>query len=264
MNDEEIKVEAGKIYKAAYIGKQNVDESELKKINKYTIAPLTAEEVFTFKTLIGDNEADDRNYQPFTAKALKDLAELYKGKTVIKNHRSLAENQIARVYDTEIIVDSSRKNKIGEEHTELIGKCYMVRTESNKELIKEIEAGIKKEVSSGFSVDKAICSICGKDNVIEYCRHWPGETYSKEGKDDTCLFWLDGAKEAYELSLVAIPAQPRAGTVKAFGEKAFFKYDLPLEDKKETETKETTKEAEIDSTELELNELWAFIEAEKE
>ena len=30
---------------------------------------------------------------------------------------------------------------------------------------------------------------------------------------------IDGVKEAYELSLVAVPAQPRAGTVKHYGPK---------------------------------------------
>ena len=53
-----------------------------------------------------------------------------------------------------------------------------------------------------------------------YCPHWPGREYTKEtGETDTCLMTIDGAKEAYELSLVAVPAQPRAGTVKHYGPK---------------------------------------------
>ena len=33
------------------------------------------------------------------------------------------------------------------------------------------------------------------------------------------MFTLDGAKEAFELSFVAVPAQPRAGAVKHYGAK---------------------------------------------
>ena len=93
----------------------------------------------------------------------------------------------------------------------------MVKTASNADLITEIKAGIKKEVSTGTRAKKAICSICGTDNAKTYCPHWPGEEYDKEDGKHTCYFTLDGAKDAYELSLVAVPAQPRAGTCKNYG-----------------------------------------------
>src|SRR3712207_6853667 len=35
---------------------------------------------------IADNEQDDRNHMPFDLKALQDMAKLYPGKTVIKDH----------------------------------------------------------------------------------------------------------------------------------------------------------------------------------
>ena len=260
MNENEKEnIETGKVYKAAQISEQSVTDEELAKINKYTLSPLKAEDVYTFKAMVGDNELDDRNYEPFTAQALKDLERLYIGKPVIKDHWRSANNQVARIYDTELKADSSRKNERGEEHTELIAKAYMLRNDKNKDLIGEIEAGIKKEVSTGFKMKSAVCSICGTDNTKEYCAHFPGRTYKKNGVEETCLFFLDGAKEAYELSLVAVPAQPRAGTVKAFGDKAFYEKDLELKDTKAD--KETAPE--IDTAELELSELWAFTEAEQ-
>lgn len=258
---EGVEIETGVIYKAAGITAQEVSEQELEKINKFALDPLAAEDVFTFKTMIGDNELDDRNKAPFTAEALKDLKGLYVGTTVIKDHSRSAENQIARVYDTELITDSTKDNGRGEKHTELIGKCYMVKTPDNESLIKEIKAGIKKEVSSSCVPKKAICSICGKDNMKEYCRHFPGEKYSVNGKEQECLMLLDGAKAAYELSFVAVPAQPRAGTVKAFGDKPFFKADLPLEDTN-TESKAEDTDNKPDDRLKEL-ENWAFVENEQ-
>ena len=52
---------------------------------------------------------------------------------------------------------------------------------------------------------------------------------------------LDGAKEAYELSFVAVPAQPRAGTHKSIG---FAKLADEIED---AATPETTPEKETNS-----------------
>ena len=56
----------------------------------------------------------------------------------------------------------------------------------------------------------------------DYCRHWPGREYDvadATGKSTKrrCKMLLHGAKEAYELSFVAVPAQPRAGTHKSVG-----------------------------------------------
>ena len=52
-----------------------------------------------------------------------------------------------------------------------------------------------------------------------YCPHWPGREYEKDTGKTTCLMTIDGVKEAYELSFVAVPAQPRAGATKNYGPK---------------------------------------------
>ena len=90
------------------------------------------------------------------------------------------------------------------------------KNDSNADLITEIKAGIKKEVSTGCRPKKVICNICGTDNTKSYCPHYPGREYDKDTGKVTCLMTLDGAKEAYELSLVAVPAQKRAGTTKHY------------------------------------------------
>lgn len=183
------------------------DENELKQINEYTLEPLTAEQVFTFKAVIGNNETDDRNDMPFSESALKDLAELYKGKTVIKDHNPSAENQIARVYATELRTDTEKVSGLNEPYTELIAKCYMAKTAENEGLISEIKAGIKREVSTGFAVNEFRCSVCGE----EVCKHFRGREY--DGKK--CMRIIKHCPDAYELSFVAVPAQPNAGTIKA-------------------------------------------------
>ena len=234
----------GVIQKAASLGAQEVTEQELKEINKYSLKPLKAEDVFTFKAILCDNELD-RDFEQFTVKALQDLQKLFLGKTVIKDHHWTADNQVARIYATEL-VENTKTAKSGETYTQLVAHCYMAKTESNADLIAEIEAGIKKEGSIGCAVSSAICSICGTDNAKDYCRHWPGKSYEKEGGPQVCTFSLSGARDAYEFSLVAVPAQRAAGVSKSYTGKII--YDAqdapgPAEDPKGTNISTDTEKA---------------------
>ena len=222
-------VDPGVIRKAASLSAHEVTEEELKAINKYTLTPLTAEEVFTFKAVLCDNEVD-RSYEQFTQKALQDLQKLFLGKTVIKDHWHSADNQVARIYKTEL-VQGSKTLKSGEIYTQLVAHCYMVKTASNADLIAEIKGGIKKEGSVSFAPSSAICSICGTDNTKSYCRHWPGKDYDKDTGKETCVFKLAGVRDAYEFSLVAVPCQRAAGVSKSYtGETVFEKDDQQVEE----------------------------------
>lgn len=210
----------GVIQKAATLGAQEITEAELAAINKHTLEPLKAEDVFTFKAVLCDNEVD-RGFERFTLKALKGLQKLFLGKTIIKDHAWKADNQVARIYSTEL-VQSDKTTQAGEPYTQLVAHCYMVKTASNADLIAEIKAGIKKEGSVGCAVSSVTCSICGTDNVKSYCAHWPGRSYDKAGAATVCTFALDGATDAYEFSLVAVPAQKAAGVHKSYTGEVVF------------------------------------------
>lgn len=240
----------GVITKVSSISPLEITDEDLKKINKYTLTNVTAEEVFIFKAVIADNEQDDRNDMPFNLKALQDLKKLYPGKTMLKDHARKSDNQIARVYDTELVQNANKTTELGELHTDLIAKIYVMVTESNKDLITEIKGGIKKEVSTSTVAKRIVCNICGCDNMKEYCRHWPGREYDRvdaNGKSTKkrCKMLLDGASEAYELSFVAVPAQPRAGTTKSIG---FTKpVPEPLEETPNENTSKNEKEIRRDT-----------------
>lgn len=213
MNRDEKKA-PGLLYKSAKLETQDVTEAELAEINKHTLAPLTADEVFTFSAVLCDNDLD-RDFDRFSIKALKQLQQLFIGRPVIKDHEHRADNQVARIYATELVTTEQTLAN-GEPYTQLKAHCYMVKTSSNADLITEIRAGIKKEGSVGFRAASSICSICGRDNAKEYCRHWPGLSYLKDGVLTVCTFTLDGATDAYEFSLVAVPAQRQAGVSKSY------------------------------------------------
>lgn len=252
----------GLIVKSAEVKALDVTDEDLAKINRFALSPLTAEEVFTFKVMMADNETDDRNFEPFNLRALKDLQRLYIGKTVIKDHQRSADNQVARVYDTEL-KEARRSTGANEPYTQLIAKCYMIKTASNEDLIAEIKAGIKKEVSTSCQPKKAICNICGTDNAKTWCAHFPGREYDTNEGKKVCMFTLDGAKEAYELSFVAVPAQPRAGAMKHYGAKPPEKTkadETKTPDTKEPEEKQTEKPIQRDlDAELKLMRAESFI-----
>lgn len=232
----------GMIEKAAQLAHQELTEAELREINKYTQTPLKAEDVFTFKAVLCDNEID-RDHERFSLKTLQDLQKLFTGKTVIKDHSWAADNQVARIYSAEL-VQHQKTATGGERYTQLVAHCYMVRTAGNADLIAEIKGGIKKEGSIGCAVKSSICSICGVDNTKTYCAHWPGRTYEKDGHKQLCTYTLDGARDAYEFSLVAVPAQKAAGVSKSYTGKTVREAQDAPETREPGETPSNTENSE--------------------
>jgi hypothetical protein len=188
-----------------------VPEEDLRLIGQYARKELSAEEIYTFSVILCDNEID-RDNEKFTVSALEKLAKLFIGKTGIFDHNMSSRDQNARIYDAAVVTDPTRKTSDGEVYTCIRAKAYMVRTEKNKDLIAEIDAGIKKETSVGCSVKNISCSICGKNIKTEGCEHRKGKVYG--GK--LCCYHLSDPADAYEWSFVAVPAQKNAGVVKAF------------------------------------------------
>lgn len=189
------------ILKSAQVEKQTVEEGELALINRQSLRTLTAEEVFTFRLAACDNQVD-RDFERFTDKALEDLAPMFVGRPVLMDHQWSAGKQTARVYAAGVEGEGVRR---------LVLRCYMPRMEQTLPVITAMESGILRECSVGCSVERAICSICGTDQAQACCSHYPGTEYDGE----LCVMELDGAKDAYEVSLVAVPAQPRAGIIKS-------------------------------------------------
>ncbi len=195
-----------RVQKSADIDTLVATDEDLALINRHTLAPLGAEDVFTFKAVLCDNVID-RDGERFSDKALHDLCRLFVGKTVIKNHTPNADNQVARIYAADVVQPDT-----SEDYKQLVARCYMVKTDSNADMIAEIIGGIRKEGSISCSVARRLCSVCGTDRTKTQCRHIPGRTY--DGVQ--CSYVLDGVTDAYEFSLVAVPSQRNAGISKSY------------------------------------------------
>ena len=191
-------------------GHAEVTEGDLALINTLARRALRPEEIYTFSVRLCDNEVD-RDGERFAPQTLEELAGLFAGKCGIFDHQWSARGQAARLYRTEVVREPGRTTRAGDGYCWLKGCAYMMRTDRTRDLIAEIEGGIKREVSVGCAVKKRVCSVCGGDMDAQGgCGHRKGEVYG--GK--LCYASLEGASDAYEFSFVAVPAQPEAGVVK--------------------------------------------------
>lgn len=192
---------------------ETVSCEDMKLINRYSRRELSAEEVYVFPVILCDNERD-RDGERFSISALKRLAELFVGKTGIFDHDPKGANQTARIYSAETVSEPERKTVAGEVYTYVKAWAYLMKSDKNADFIRDIDGGIKKEVSVSCSVKRRVCSICGSDKNAAPCSHVKGGYYG--GK--VCEVILDEPTDAYEWSFVAIPAQPNAGITKSLSE----------------------------------------------
>ncbi len=177
-------------------------EGQLEAINRYAKGKLTADQVYVFSLRLCDDQLD-RDWEKFDTAALPGLAKLFIGKTGIVDHRWASENQVARIFQTQVVQEGGVSY--------IKAWAYIRRGGNADEVIADIEAGIKKEVSVGCSMGRSVCAICGKD--YGSCGHQKGERYDGQ----LCCAILKEPMDAYEFSFVAVPAQREAGVIKGFG-----------------------------------------------
>ena len=184
-----------------------MEKSILDKINTFTRRELREEELYVFPVRLCDNDID-RDAERFSDEALVTMSKMFTGKSGICDHDPRSENQHARIFDTEVICEPGKFTKDGRPYKYLKGMAYMLRNDKNADLIAEIDAGIKKEVSVSCSSAKRICSVCGCDKSKSECGHRKGQ--------DGCHVILDDITDVYEWSFVAVPAQINAGVTKKY------------------------------------------------
>lgn len=198
-----------------------MDSKELDLINQYTKRRFSEDEVYTFSVVLCDNDID-RDFECFDSASLDKLAEMYVGRSGILDHNPTAENQTARIYACGVEAVEGKLTSYGEPYKRLVAKAYMPISDKNRNIILELDSGIKKEVSVGCSMGKSLCSICGSD--FKSCSHIKGKSYG----NSLCYAVLSEPKDAYEWSFVAVPAQRSAGVIKAFNE--FMRGENEMED----------------------------------
>ncbi len=176
--------------------------AQLEAINAQTKGNMTAEQLYVFSLRLCDDQVD-RDLERFDTAALPVLAKLFIGKTGIMDHCWSSDNQVARIFQTQVVQE--------EGISYIKAWAYIRRGSHTDEIIADIEAGIKKEVSVGCAMGRSVCAICGSDYGT--CGHQKGEHYDGQ----LCCVILKEPMDAYEFSFVAVPAQRDAGVIKGMG-----------------------------------------------
>ena len=176
--------------------------AQMAAINALAKAELKPEQVYVFSLRLCDDQVD-RDLERFDTGALPGLAKLFVGRTGILDHQWNTGNQVARIFETQVVQEKNVSF--------IRAWAYVRRGGGNEEIIADIEAGIKKEVSVGCAMARAVCSICGGE--YGSCGHCKGEHYDGQ----LCCVILKEPVDAYEFSFVAVPAQREAGVLKAMG-----------------------------------------------
>ena len=203
---------------------------QLEAINALAKVQLTQDQVYVFSLRLCDDQVD-RDIEPFDAAALPGLAKLFIGRTGIVDHSWSADNQVARIFETQVVQEAGISY--------IKAWAYIRRGGSNEEMIADIEAGIKKEVSVGCAMGRCLCSICGSEYGT--CGHQKGQHYDGQ----LCCGILCEPVDAYEFSFVAVPAQREAGVLKALGTNRRTLKELSEEFGAQAEYRSLCREAEL-------------------
>ncbi|UCD63033.1 MAG: hypothetical protein JSW34_09770 [Candidatus Zixiibacteriota bacterium] len=134
----------------------------------------------------------------FPPEELASLVELLVDSPVLVGHRK-DKLPVARTFHAEIVKRNGRDW--------VKSYFYWLRSADHAEDLKEnIDGGIYKECSIGFTYQLPECSVCGGD--IRTCRHQPFETYSAHGRRQRCHFNYRRIERVLETSLVYRGAIP--------------------------------------------------------
>ncbi|MGC8846568.1 MAG: hypothetical protein ACP5QY_12035 [Candidatus Hydrogenedens sp.] len=186
-------------------------EAELSEINRYTLRSLTEDEYVVFTLDLCHNQID-RHFSCFPENELEVIDKKVPGRPLMERHDLRGSLPRGTFF-------YSRLHRQGDVLS-VRPKVYVLRLEENRNFIANIEGGIYRETSIGFSFLFPECSICGRD--IRRCVHVPGEKY--EGS--LCFYRMRGVQDVLEGSVVACGSQGtsfvsdvRAHILEQFGEK---------------------------------------------
>ena len=153
-----------------------VTDADLAQINRFTLKPLTADDVAVFGMDLC-NDQIDRHHSRFPHEELTRINEMIVGKPLMQLHQTSERQPSGTFFQSHIYKQSGRRAAVDGAAWSVRPDSYILR-EGNEELIRNIEGGVYRGTSIGFSFERPECSICESD--LRECSHWPGEEYDDQ------------------------------------------------------------------------------------
>jgi len=164
----------------------------LEEVNGFALRPLKREEFVVFALDLCHNRID-RHWSRFPDEELAKINELVVGRPLMERHDLRGTLPRGTFFRSLLHREGDRLS--------VRPDVYVLRTADNADFILNIEGGVYRETSIGFSFRTPECSVCGKD--LRACDHVPGRTYG----DAVCHYILRDVLEVIEGSVVPAGSQ---------------------------------------------------------
>lgn len=168
------------------------EEALLAAVNRFALRPLRREEFAVFTLDLCHNQVD-KHFSRFPEAELAKINEMVLGRPLMERHDLRGSLPRGTFFRSEL----HREGDVVSVRPEV----YVLRTADNADFILNIEGGVYRETSIGFSFRLPECSVCGKD--IRSCDHVPGRGYGGQ----TCHFIMRDVLEVIEGSIVPAGSQ---------------------------------------------------------
>jgi len=174
------------------------DEGQLlADINSFSLRPLATDELVVFTMDLCHNQMD-RHYSRFPDEELEKINRMVPGRPLMERHDLRGTLPRGTFFRSSLHGDGTRGR------LSVRPDVYVLRTADNASFIHNIEGGVYRETSIGFSFRTPECAICGKD--LRTCDHVPGRTYG----DTVCHYVMRDVLEVIEGSVVPTGSQGTA------------------------------------------------------
>lgn len=164
----------------------------LAAINSFALRPLQHEEVAVFTLDLCNNQVD-KHFSRFPDEELERINRMTPGRPLMERHDLRGTLPRGTFFRSSVHREG--------EHFSVRPEVYVLRATDNHDFILNIEGGVYRETSIGFSFRVPECAVCGKD--LRTCAHVPGRRYG----DVTCHFIMRDVLEVIEGSVVSAGSQ---------------------------------------------------------
>jgi len=184
--------QAGRLVAARAVTAEDRPEDRAAAVNHYALRALDPAEYAVFTLDLCNNQID-RHFSRFPGEELARINDLVPGRPLMERHDLRGSLPRGRFFRSALHRDG--------DVVSVRPEVYVLRTEENADFILNIEGGVYRETSIGFSFRTPECSVCGKD--LRTCDHMPGRPYAGE----TCHFIMREVLEVAEGSVVSAGSQ---------------------------------------------------------
>lgn len=161
-------------------------------VNRYALRPLRRDEYAVFSLDLCNNQID-KHFSRFPEEELEKIDRMTPGRPLMERHDLRGSLPRGTFFRSELHREEGCLS--------VRPDVYVLRTAENADFILNIEGGVYRETSIGFSFRMPECSICGKD--IRTCDHVPGNSYGAQ----LCYFIMRDVLEVIEGSVVPAGSQ---------------------------------------------------------